>query len=382
MIKIEIPRTKIFKVNYQKPSFHSHKADFDYINKVAKKYSKYKNFIILANGGSRTSAEAFYRLSKNKKKFKFITTMEPEVLNYTNKYPKESTLIIPISKSGTNVCPIEGLLYFLKKGYKVLPITSSDRGVLKEISDAKKLDYVIHPNIGGRYSGATTCALFPAKLMGLNIEEISKGAKSMYKKCMKIDESNPALKIASYLYKFEKKGYTEVFTPIYSYFYSGFLPLIIQLMHESFGKNKSGLTFYGDQGPEMQHHTNQRFFGGRRNSVGMFIGVKDHSDIKLTVPSELKDIKLRTGTLGDLNNLHLKNALRYEMESNIKEARLLKIPNIVIEIEKADEYNFGEFLGLMQYVAVYSSWLRKVDPFDQPEVEHSKEASFDMIKNV
>ena len=37
-------------------------------------------------------------------------------------------------------------------------------------------------------------------------------------------------------------------------------------MHESFGKDKLGQSYFGGQGPEMQHHTSQRFFGGRKNT--------------------------------------------------------------------------------------------------------------------
>jgi glucose-6-phosphate isomerase len=98
------------------------------------------------------------------------------------------------------------------------------------------------------------------------------------------------------------------------------------------------------------------------------------------VPKQLRDIAIRNGSLNDLNNLNLGDALSYELKANLLEMKRIKIPRIYISIDRADEYTFGEFLGLIQYVAVYSSVLRGVNPYDQPEVEHSKAVSFEMIR--
>ncbi len=100
----------------------------------------------------------------------------------------------------------------------------------------------------------------------------------MYKKCLPavpVDE-NPALKLSSALYLLEKREFSEVFMPFYSVKMSGAIPLIVQLMHESVCKDGKGQTFYGALAPESQHHTNQRFFGGQRNVVGLFVIQKDY----------------------------------------------------------------------------------------------------------
>jgi len=367
------------------PDFHKHEVDFLTIEKIAKKYSKYKNFIILANGGSRTSGLAFYEISKKEKVFEFAATEEPEYLmNIAKKYPKSNTLIIPISKSGTNVCPLEGMFFFMNLGYDFLLITSDDRGVLKEIGEQNKYEIAVHPDIGGRYSGITMCGLLPARLMGLDISKIDAGAKAMYKQCSPDAsiEKNIALKIAAYLYTLEEKGYSDVMTAIYSKKLFSFMPLIVQLMHESFGKAGKGLTFFGDFGPEIQHHTMQRFYGGRKNVAGIFINVEKMQDVILKIPKNLQKIKLRDGKLSDLDGLSLSKALSFEYKANLMEADEYKIPIISISVEKCDEFNFGEFMALMQYIAVYSSILRDVNPFDQPEVEHSKDVSFELRKSL
>ncbi len=382
MIRIELEKVKKSRIkSITIPKFHTHKVDFKAIDRIAKKYSRFKNYIILANGGSRTSSYAFYHLG-SKKNFEFISTMEPDaLLSIAKRYKRKDTLIMPISKSGTNVCPLEAMFFFISKKYSILPITSKN-SVLSIIAQRMNYDIVIHPDIGGRFSGRTTCGLLPAKLMGLNIKKINKGALSMYKRCSPQTpfDKNPALIISNYLYQMELKGFTDVFLAVYSFKLTGFIPLIVQLMHESFGKEGKGMTFFGDLGPEMQHHTNQRFYGGRKNIVGMFIGVEKHEKLKIKVPKQLRDITIRNGSLNDLNNLNLGDALSYELKANLLEMKRLKIPRIYISIDRADEYTFGEFLGLIQYIAVYSSVLRNVNPYDQPEVEHSKAVSFDMIR--
>jgi len=363
------------------PSFHTHKVDFMAIEKIAKKYSKYKNFLILANGGSRTTALAFYNFSNKNKNFEFVATVEPSYLMaVAKKYKKKDTLVIPISKSGTNVMPLEALFFF--KGYKTLLLTSKDRGVLKEIGDIKKYDIAVHPDVGGRYSGRTMCGLLPAKLMGLDIKKIENGAKAMYKRCSPNVgiAQNPALKTAAYLYLLEKKGYLNVMLAFYSMKFFSFIPLIVQLAHESFGKDHKGLTFFGDMGPEIQHHTNQRFYGGRQDIVGMYLGVTQKPDVTITVPSALQKIKLRTGTLGHLNNLSLAKALDYDLKANLNEIKQLKIPSVYIEIDKENEYTAGEFMAFIHYFTVYSALLRDVNPFDQPEVEAAKDSSWEMTK--
>jgi glucose-6-phosphate isomerase len=393
MIKLDIERfsTDSLKSKLEEiktaplPSFHTHKPDLDAINSIAKKHSKFRNFLLLSNGGSRTSALAFYNFSNKQKRFEFIATIEPSYLfQIAQKYQKNDTLVIPISKSGTNVMPLEALFFFMQRGYEVLLLTSKDRGVLKEIGDAKGYKIAVHPDVGGRYSGRTMCGLLPASLMGLDISKINNGANAMYKICNpKVPISkNPALRLAAYLYLQEQKGCRDVLIAAYSMKFYSFIPLIVQLGHESFGKAGKGLSFFGDFGPEIQHHTNQRLYGGRKNMVGLYIGVKTKPDVRIAVPKPLQRIQLRTGTLGDLDKLSLSKALLFDLEANLGELKRLKIPHAYIEVQKEDEYTCGEFLALMQYTTVYSSLLRNVNPYDQPAVEASKDISWEMTKRV
>jgi glucose-6-phosphate isomerase len=369
----------------EKPHFATHEPNFREIKDLAKKYKNKKNIIVLGNGGSINNIIAFYGSLKKyvKKNVFMVRTMEPAFLKEVrDKCPKKDTLVVPVSKSGTNICPLEGMFYF--SGYDTLLITSLDRGVLIEISKRHGIDMMEHPDIGGRYTGRTSCPFGPAELIGIPITEINKGALSMYKSCdpnVPV-KKNPAKQLALILYDLEKKGYLEIFCPIYSIYLSSFSLLITQLMHESVCKKGQGQTILCEMGPEIQHHSTQRFFGGKKNMLGVLVTVEKHDEgnTSISVEKDLRDIPLRDGSLGDLDGLNLSKALKYEFEGVHHHAIHDKIPHIVISVSEITPKTVGEFLAFWQYVAMYSSAIRGVNPYNQPEVEYAKDVSFRMIR--
>jgi glucose-6-phosphate isomerase len=369
------------------PPFVTDNPDCASIKKQSGRFLKYKNIVVIGNGGSVNSSLALYETlgKQNGKNVIFLTTMEPDCINSIKRVcRKKDTIVIVVSKSGTNIGPLESVLSFMKDKYPILAITNKKDGVLLEITKRRKYPLLEHPEVGGRYSGRTASSLVPAYLFGADIDGVNKGCLSMYKLCSpkKRISDNPALKLAAALYLLEKKGKVDVFMPTYSVQLSGFLTLIIQLMHESFGKNGVGQTYFGGLSPETQHHTNQRFFGGRKNICGLFMtaGQAD-SRSKVFVPDDLKDIRLRSGTINDISGVPYEKALDFEFCGTYQDAIRKKIPVMVVSVDRINAFTMGEFMAFWQYVAVYSSMLRGVNPYDQPQVESSKEISFDMRKN-
>ena len=116
--------------------------------------------------------------------------------------------------------------------------------------------------------------------------------------------------------------------------------------------------------------------------IGFFIVVKNHKVIKIRVPKKLADIPLRDGSLSIIDNLDLSKAINYEFEGVVKTTSEKKIPYVVMELDKLNEKSVGELLAIWQYIAYYSAVLRGQNPFDQPEVERSKEITFELIKNL
>jgi len=102
--------------------------------------------------------------------------------------------------------------------------------------------------------------------------------------------------------------------------------------------------------------------------------------LKVHVPPKLAKIPVRDGLLKDINSLSYQNAITYEFIGAEQRSLKEKIPHAVITIDKVEARGVGELLGFYHYVAVYSSLLRGVDPYDQPDVEWSKELSYQMRK--
>lgn len=361
--------------------FLSHQPDMAYIKESAAALGAYKNIVIIANGGSRTSAWAFYNaffLERNDVHFEFLSSAEPELLaDIKRRLPAKDTLLLAISKSGTNINMLEPLLAL--QGYKAAVITEDEDNILSQIANIKGFPKFIHPQVGGRFSGLTSCALIPAALMGLDVDQIRSGAEEAYAKFAPSVplEKNAALKFAAALLSLEKKGYTELFASIYSTRLYAFLPLIIQLLHESVGKEGAGQTIYGDYSPESQHHTNQRFFGGRRNVAGILMRVeKSSSDFPIHIENEIAQLELAKTKLSALDGESALSTMHHDLEGVLGHAVEKKIPALTLSLEEFGPKSAGYFMAFWQMVALYSAVLAGVDPFNQPEVERSKQLSW------
>lgn len=369
----------------EEPEFARYSPDISFFKKALKPYMEYENIIVIGHGGSITTTQGVYGALKKKKKLFIIDTPEPDFLfDIKKECKKNNSVVIIVSKSGTTVDLLETMMYFAD--YPTIIITNPEGGTLLEISKKMNCLFIEHPNsIGGRFSGFTSSTLVPAYLLGFDIDKLFKGAKDMYKKCgfSKKIKDNPALLIASNYYLASLKGKNEIFAPIYSKKMNNFATLLIQLIHESVCKEGKGMTVYSSSAPESQHHTNQRFFGGKKNVSGLFIITSEDiqkNNKKIIVPKKLENIVLRDGKLKDLSNNTYAKVLTYEYAGVLEHSRLNKIPHVEIKLEKCDEKELGEFVALLHYIAVYLSMFYSVNPFDQPEVEYSKDVSFKMRK--
>lgn len=362
-----------------KPDFVDYDPDIELIKEKAEEYD-FDNLVVIGNGGSITSFRAYlYAFMPEVDKLVHpVTTMDPDYLNRISKnLDPENTLIMPISKSGETVGVIESLMYFVKRDYDVFGVTSDNDGALKQIIDRNEYGWIEHPDVGGRFSGLTETALVPAAFAGIEIEEIRRGGEEMYDLLSPKKQYNPALNMASALYDAENNGYENVFAPFYSSRMFGYMPLFIQLMHETVCKDGEGQMISGDHAPEYQHHTNQRIFGGKENVLPVFFRTDTHEREEIDIPEGIEDIDIRGKKLEDLEGLSHQEALKSEYKG-VKDALDEEDrPNITINLTELSHESAGKMVAFMQYLAIYSAWLRDVDPFTQPDVERSKNLGFE-----
>ena len=355
---------------------------FDYEEDLIKLKSKlddlgkFERIIVIGNGGSITSYDAYLLALRPEIKSQTVWTMDPAYLNAVKEsFPNDGkTIVVAVSKSGNTLGQIESLLYFDK--YPAVVVTNPESGALSEIAKRLNWKIITHPSVGGRFSGATASALTPAYLAKMDIESIKTGIKSGY--AMK----NEAYSLALFYYNLEQDGYNEVYINCYTQPLAGFGNLIVQLMHESVCKDGKGQTFYFAMGPEAQHHTNQRFLGGRKNVIGTFIlAKKDFSNLKQSVSEKLKDVHFREETLGILDGISFQDALEAEYLGTKKDSDQNQIPNVTLTLDDVNPESVGSFLSFWHLVAFYSAKLRGGDPFNQPAVENSKNITLDILKN-
>lgn len=371
-------------VNTNDPEFSKYEEDISNLKRQLDDFQKYSNIIVIGHGGSISTFAVYLRALKgNGKKVFILNTNEIDLINNLKKeYQTINTVVVCISKSGTNITNLEAVLQF--NDYPVIVVTEDENNTLGNIARYYKWKIIKHPPIGGRFSGYSASAFVPALLFGLPIDRIQDGAKEMYKICSieNKPEKNSAWKIAKILCRLELVGKDELFVALYSYYLETTIPLIMQLVHETTGKDGKGWTVIGAVGPESQHHTNQRFFGGKKNMVGIFVTVKNQRDHEsgVNIPTELQDTKIRDGYLRDINDVKLSNALNFEFEGTKQDAINQKIPILGIELEKLDSENIAQFIALWQMTVYYMAILIGVDPFSQPQVENSKKISFELRK--
>ncbi len=379
LIFANIPEFEEKKAELPDAAFLSYKPDIEGFKKYWQEFGSFKNILLIGNGGSVTGLMGIYGCfgAQSGKHVEFLSTVDPEyIANIKMRLPKHNTLVIAISKSGQTVSQIEALMHFLD--YTLLFITAKD-STLAQIGGKAGATIAEHPNIGGRYTAFTEVSLIPAAICGIDISALYFGAKDFY---AKYRQNNIAMKAAQILFALENRGIVDVFLPVYSHNLFYFSNLIVQLCHESFGKNGSGQTYFAHEAPESQHHTNQRFFGGRKNIAGFFLRAENfRQDAPTLMPAGMHGIPLRDGSLFDLNKIPLSFAMDAEFSGTWEDAKIHGIPVLALSLTILEPKEIGQFIAFWQTFAVYSSILRSVDPFDQPQVESSKLISWKTLRD-
>ncbi len=323
-IKLFNGKSRFQEVHDVEMSFESYLDKID-VSDYSERFSKYKieNMIVIGNGGSINPFLALFNQKDTEIKVFVVNTEDYDLIKEVkSKAPKESSLVVVVSKSGETSTALIDYLAFSE--YKKLILTQSETSTLGKLARKNKDDIVFVPNdVGGRYSAFTETVLVPLSILGYDVESIVKVAKDAGLK-------EDAKKLAWFFYEAENQGFVDLFVPIYSYKASNFYSIITQLIHESFGKDGKGLTVFGGFAPETQHHTNQRFFGGRNNACAMMIYAKSDNDF--TIQAKDEEVK-------KFDNLALSQAVFFEYSGTLNTA--VKNNKMVASIE-FDSFSIDE----------------------------------------
>ena len=292
-----------------------------------------------------------------------------------------------ISKSGTTTEPAIAFRIFrellenkygLKEAKKRIYVTTDQKkGALKQIADEEKYTtFVIPENIGGRYSVLTPVGLLPIATAGIDIDKILEGARFAQEKYsdknLKYNDCYKYAVARNILYKNEKNIEILVsYEPKLHYLIEWWK----QLFAESEGKENKGIYPTGAEFTTDLHSLGQYIQQGRKNLFETVINIKE--------PITNIYINQDEDNLDELNYL-VGKGLDYinkeAMEATISAHSDGNVPNIIIEMDKLDEYTLGHLLYFFELSCSVSGKLLGVNPFNQPGVEDYKNKMFELLE--
>ena len=355
----EIPLLKCYEKDYT----------FDFSPTTVKKFSKYKNIVVIGMGGSILGTKSIYSFLKKKvkKEVFFFDNLDENLYLQFNKINilKNSCFII-VSKSGNTLETIANLSVVFSKFLfknKSIFITEMKDNVLNDIADRFDAEIIEHKDfIGGRYSVLSEAGMFPAALMGLNIKKFKNLKKLIHDKKF----VSPLIQNVASIYTLNIQDIKNSVILNYDSSLNELGYWYQQLVGESLGKKGKGITPILSPAPKDHHSVLQLYLDGPRDKFFTFfsssnIGNK-HKVSGTIIPNNMKFLKNKN--LGSIIKAHC-NATK-----NI--FKLRRMPFRYFVFNKNNEKELGMIFTFFVLETILLARLMNINPFDQPAVEQIK----------
>ena len=308
---------------------------------------EFEHVMVCGMGGSSLCPEVLRETFGPQQNFPVLLVLDstdPDVINnFATQIDITRCLFIIASKSGTTTEPLVFHKYWYNEvarksgapGQSFVAITDPGSQMADTaVAEGFRRIFLNQPDIGGRYSALSFFGMVPAALVGLDIEELLKRAEAMGAACgpsVAID-LNPGARLGSIMAECALAGrdkLTIVTDPAV-----GALGLWIeQLIAESTGKEGKGIV----------------------PVVGEPLGaVSAYGDDRLFV-------SVSVGTID------------VEMRSKLEALEAAGHP--VVYRNLADPYDLGAEFFLWEMATAFAGWRLGINPFDQPNVQESKDAT-------
>ena len=291
-----------------------------------------------------------------------------------------------ISKSGTTTEPAIAFRIFKKmvedkygkEGAKerIFATTDKARGALKNLCNKEGYEtFVITDDIGGRFSVLTPVGLLLMAAAGIDIDAVMQGAADARKDFDNKDiENNPCLKYAVMRNILQRKGKTTEILANYEPSLTMFGEWYKQLYAESEGKDQKGTFPVSANFSTDLHSIGQFIQDGNRNLFETVLWIKNaKKNITIeTDPENVDGLNFLAGkTIQEVNSKAYAGTFLAHVDGGV--------PTMVVEIDKADAYNFGYVVYFFEKALAISGYLLGVNPFDQPGVEAYKKNMFALL---
>jgi glucose-6-phosphate isomerase len=309
--------------------------------------SGFQYVMVCGMGGSSLCPEVLRQTFGQQQGFPELLVLDstdPDTINsFNEKIDLEKTLFVIASKSGTTTEPIAFHRYWYNEVSRVsdLPghsfITITDPGSqmadTAAAEDFKKI-FLNQPDIGGRYSALSYFGMVPAALMGLDVKKLLQQAASMADACGAVGEvnKNPAALLGAVMAECAIADRDKL-TIITDEKLAALGLWIEQLIAESTGKEGKGIVpVVGEPIGEVASYGNDRLF-----------------------------VSIRVGPIDNETNLRLK--------------ALESAGHPVVYRSLGEVYDLGAEFFLWEMATAFAGWRLSINPFDQPNVQESKDAT-------
>lgn len=352
----------------------------EYCNSMA---DSVESIAVIGIGGSSLGAKAVYEFIKPvktlKRKLYFFESTDPiNIRTILEKTDLSKTHFLVISKSGNTVetFSIYKYIYSLKSDASSYTFITDPGSPLEKYAQEINASVLYLPeNVGGRFSVLSTVGLVPLALVGIDIQALLEGAKTVKESFFNDGYlKETLLKKAVYYAKHHAQYHINCIFA-YSETLKYFCEWYVQLWGESLGKSQRhsafnvGLTPIGLIGPKDQHSFLQLIMEGTRDKSVTFIKIEDFDD----------DISIPNITLPHLEGLDTLNTLPFSKLINMQCDSVIEalkdqgdIPLDTITIASVTEANIGALIFYYELLTSLVGELIDVNTYDQPGVEAGK----------
>ena len=378
-------------VNYDKDEFRRIKESAEKIKKDS------EVLVVLGIGGSYLGARAVIEFIKSNN-YNLLKKDTPDIYFGGNTISSSAVAelmqlidgrdfsINVISKSGTTTEPAIAFRIFkeiLEKKYgkeeaakRIYVTTDRQKGALKALADAEGYEtFVVPDDVGGRYSVLTAVGLLPIAVAGVDIDALMQGAADAREAYASDDlDNNDCYRYAAVRNMLYRDGKAIEMLAAYEPSMTLWCEWFKQLFGESEGKDGKGLFPASAIFSTDLHSLGQYIQQGERCLFETVLWVKEpKTDVEIGFEEANGDgLNFVAG-----KTVHYVN--RKAFEGTVLAHTDGDVPNIIIELDKQDEYNLGYMIYFFEKACGLSGYLLGVNPFDQPGVESYKKNMFALL---
>ncbi len=388
---------------------HKDKAVFKACETAAKGFLKngIENLVVLGIGGSALGLRAlvtalrspYYNAltRRGRKGFPRVFVMDnidPMTFREMMRIcPPAKTLYNVISKSGETAETMTQLMLVVEAIEKKLGkaamkdhvvVTSNPRGkgakpsLLHPVADHYGLtSFDVPLNVGGRFSVFSPVGMFPAAVLGMDLDGFREGCAAMDKRCQETElENNPAYLRAAmqYLVDTRKGKCMSVMMP-YADSLRDIADWYCQLWAESLGKryDLEGKEVFAGQTPIKalgatdQHSQIQLYREGPNDKIINTVELQRFART-LRIPETLPFVK----DLAYLRGSSMNKLMAAELRGTIDALKISQRPVMRIILPRVNENTVAQMLYMLEAETAMAGRLYNVNTFDQPGVEEGK----------